>query len=71
MAIAAFVVSLVACAPVGIYLGYKAREQIRETGEQGGGFATAAIIIGWIGALFFLIWVVFVVVVGALAANSS
>lgn len=54
MAIAAMVVSLaslVSCqliGAVGIYLGYKAREQIRATGEDGEGFAQAGIIVGWV-----------------------
>jgi hypothetical protein len=54
MAVAAMIVSLaglVACiaCPVGAVLGHVALNQIRRTGEQGAGFATTGIIIGWIG----------------------
>lgn len=70
LAIAAFVISLVACTPVGLYLGYRARSQIRETGEQGAGFALAAIIIGWIGVVFLVLTVFFFLVLGSWAANS-
>jgi hypothetical protein len=30
--------------------GYVARRQIRQTGEEGSGMATAGIILGWVGA---------------------
>jgi len=54
MAVAAMIVSLaglVACiaCPVGAVLGHVALNQIRRTGEQGKGFATTGIIVGWIG----------------------
>jgi hypothetical protein len=71
LAIAAFVISLVACTPVGLWLGYKARSQIRESGEQGAGFAMAAIIIGWIGVFFFVITVIFFLVLGSWASVQS
>lgn len=71
LAIAAFVISLVACTPVGLWLGYKARSQIRESGEQGAGFALAAIIIGWIGVFFFVITVIFFLVLGSWASVQS
>lgn len=71
LAIAAFVISLVACAPIGLILGYRAREQIRESGEQGGGFALAAIILGWLGLAVYLTLLFFIVVIGGWAANSS
>ena len=54
MAIAAMVVSLaslVTCplvGGVGIYLGNKARDEIRRTGEDGDGMALAGVIVGWI-----------------------
>jgi hypothetical protein len=54
LAVASLVVSLVgllACLLVGVIglvLGYRARDQIRETGEEGEGLAKAGIIIGWI-----------------------
>ena len=47
-------------APVGIYLGYKARRQIEQTGERGIELAKVGIIGGWIltglQALFLLVW---------------
>jgi hypothetical protein len=33
-----------------IVLGYAARGQISRTGEEGGGLATAGLVLGWIGA---------------------
>lgn len=34
-------------APVGAILGHVSRRQIRESGEEGAGYALAAIIVGW------------------------
>jgi Domain of unknown function (DUF4190) len=53
LAIASLVCSLgglVTCisAPVGIVLGHIARRQIRETGEDGAGLATAGLVIGYV-----------------------
>jgi hypothetical protein len=41
---------LITCisAPVGIVLGHIAKRQIRETGEQGDGLATAGLLVGYI-----------------------
>jgi hypothetical protein len=64
---------LITClsAPVGIVLGHIARRQIRETGEQGEGLATAGLWIGYIltilGVLLLAAWLaafVFLVNVG-------
>jgi hypothetical protein len=55
LAIASMVVSLCAlfvCGPVGIVgaiMGHKAKAQLRERPEDGDGFATAGIVVGWIG----------------------
>jgi peptidyl-prolyl cis-trans isomerase B (cyclophilin B) len=49
-AIAALIFALL-FAPVGIILGYIARGQIKRSGEGGRGFATAALIIGYIFTL--------------------
>lgn len=56
MAITAFVLALV-FTPLAIPLGHVARSQIRRTGEQGGGLATAALIIGyiWLGGMAILL----------------
>ncbi|GIH02429.1 hypothetical protein Rhe02_04960 [Rhizocola hellebori] len=35
------------CAPIGAILGHVARKQIQRRGQTGGGFALAAVIIGW------------------------
>ena len=35
-------------APVGVVLGHLAKRQIAQTGEEGGGLATAALIIGYV-----------------------
>jgi hypothetical protein len=54
MAIAALAVSLVSLftcplvGAVGIYLGNRARDEIRTTGEEGDGMAQAGVIVGWI-----------------------
>lgn len=76
LAIASLVCSLgglVTCisAPVGIVLGHVARRQIRQTGEQGDGLATAGLWVGYIlTGLFFLFLIVWVGGI-ALAINSS
>jgi hypothetical protein len=70
LAIASLVCSLgglVTCisAPVGIVLGHIARRQIRESGEEGGGLATAGLVIGYVftalGLLVLGFWVLTVV----------
>jgi hypothetical protein len=40
-----------------LVFGYVAKRQIRERGEQGGGMATAGIVLGWIGVGFFALFV--------------
>ena len=54
MAVVAFVVALAVCGPLGLFLGYSARNEIDRTGEQGSGFATAAIVLGWIWVAGFI-----------------
>jgi hypothetical protein len=44
-------------AVAGIVLGHIARRQIRETGEEGAGLATAGIIVGWIHVVLGLLFV--------------
>jgi Domain of unknown function (DUF4190) len=70
LAIASLVCSLAGLAtcisaPVGIVLGHIAKRQIRETGEQGEGLATAGLWVGYIvtvlGALLFVGWLGLVV----------
>lgn len=63
MAIAAMVVSLASLftcplvGAVGIYLGYKGREEINTRGEEGEGFATAGIVVGWVALGLTLLYV--------------
>jgi len=60
-------------APVGVVLGHIAKRQIRETGEQGDGMATAGLWVGYIltvgGILFFAVWLV--VVILAIEAGTT
>ncbi|HEU5128972.1 MAG TPA: DUF4190 domain-containing protein [Glycomyces sp.] len=67
MSIAALVVGIVgACNPIGVLaliFGLIAKRQIRETGEQGEGFAVTGIVMGWIGVASVVFWVLYVLVV--------
>ncbi|MDG4791691.1 DUF4190 domain-containing protein [Micromonospora sp. WMMD1102] len=84
MAIAALVTGIVAlfsCQLVGgvaIYLAKKARTEIQATGEEGSGFATAGLVLGWVslglvalGLLFFLAYLGFMGVLFATTASTS
>ncbi|MCZ2810956.1 DUF4190 domain-containing protein [Modestobacter sp. VKM Ac-2979] len=42
-----------------LVFGYVAKKQIRERGENGGGMATAGIVLGWVGVGLFVIVVLF------------
>ncbi|MFD0203962.1 MULTISPECIES: DUF4190 domain-containing protein [Saccharothrix] len=72
MAIAALITAFL-FSPAGIVLGVVARKQIRRTGEEGWGMATAGLIIGvvltvlWVLAV--VLWVVLVVWLYREAAN--
>jgi Domain of unknown function (DUF4190) len=50
-------------APIALVFGYRARREIAERGEEGGGLATAGIILGWIGTALLVLGVVIVVLV--------
>lgn len=54
--------------PVGIALGHIAKKQIRQTGEQGNGLATAGLVLSYIFTILGILWIVFVFI---LAANSG
>ncbi|MFY1675024.1 DUF4190 domain-containing protein [Plantactinospora sp. WMMB334] len=84
MAIAALVTGIVAlfsCQVVGavaVYLARKARTEIEATGEEGAGFATAGLVLGWVslgiaalGLLFFLAYLGFMGVLFATTASTS
>jgi Domain of unknown function (DUF4190)/DUF1707 SHOCT-like domain len=49
-----------------VILGHMSHRQIRRTGEQGSGMATAGLVLGWIGVA---LWVIFITIV-LLAAVS-
>lgn len=56
------VVSLMSCqliGGVGVYLGHRARKEMQATGEEGDGFATAGIIVGWISLVLGIVVVCF------------
>ena len=63
MAIAALIVSLVSCGPIGLILGIISLRQLKTSGEQGRGMALAGTIIGaigtiaWIALIAFWIWI--------------
>jgi hypothetical protein len=55
-----------------VVLGHKARRQIRMTGEQGKGMATAGLVLGWTAiALFALLIVVFVLAAAAFTTRGG
>jgi large-conductance mechanosensitive channel len=67
MAILSLVFAFVA-SPVGIVFGHIAKRQIRRTGQQGNGLATAGLVLSYIFTIIGIAWVIFVVVA---VANSS
>jgi hypothetical protein len=72
MAIAALITAFL-FSPAGIVLGVVARKQIRRTGEEGWGMATAGLVIGVVLTVLWLLavvlWVVLVVWLYREAAN--
>lgn len=55
-----------------IVLGHVARNQIRQTGEQGGGMALAGIVLGWVGVgLTILVVLLFVAFFTAVSNNPN
>ena len=77
LAIASLVVSIIsltaclgATGIVGAILGHVAKGQIRQRNDQGGGLATAGIIIGWIGFALFLLGVAAMIALGVWAESS-
>ena len=61
MAILALVLAFV-FAPAAIVLGVLARKQIRSTGEQGWGLATAGMVCGIVFSVFMVLWLVVMIV---------
>lgn len=77
MAIASLVVSILSLTTcvgatgfLGAILGHVSKGQIRRSNEQGGGMATAGIIIGWAGFALFLVGVTLFVVLAITAENT-
>lgn len=68
MAVAAFVLAIVGwCSPIGIIgliLGYVAKSQIVQRNNSGAGLAKAAIILGWISIIAFILLIVLFIVGG-------
>lgn len=48
------------CSILALVLGYGARREIVVTGEEGGGLATAGIVLGWVGVALVLLAVLLV-----------
>lgn len=75
MAIASLVLGILWLYWVGSILalvfGYVAKRQIEERGEQGGGMATAGIVLGWIGIGVLALMIVFFVGFAALGAAGG
>ncbi|MGH3967009.1 MAG: DUF4190 domain-containing protein [Mycobacterium sp.] len=57
--------------PLGIILGHVARSQIKRTGEEGGGLALAALILGYIWAAIMLAIFIVLLVTGAILVNED
>ncbi|MDQ3354543.1 MAG: DUF4190 domain-containing protein [Actinomycetota bacterium] len=75
MAIASMVLGIVWIYWVGSILalvfGYIAKRQIAERNEQGAGFATAGIVLGWVGIGALVLVVVIAIIVGLTDSNMS
>ena len=57
-----------------VVCGHIARGQIRKTGQSGAGMALAGLILGWVGAAFevlVVIWIVWLFVAFGLASNAG
>jgi uncharacterized membrane protein len=75
LAIASMVLGIVWIYWVGSILalvfGYIAKRQIAERNEQGAGFATAGIVLGWVGIGALVLVVVVAIIVGLADSNMS
>ncbi|SDD15114.1 DUF4190 domain-containing protein [Glycomyces harbinensis] len=77
LAIAAMIMGIVGvCNPIsilGLIFGMVSKRQIAERGEQGEGFATAGIVLGWIGVasvVFWAIYFIFIIGIFTTAVNE-
>lgn len=57
--------------PAGIVLGHIAKKQIRQTGEQGNGLATAGLVLSYIFTILGILWIVFVFILAAKSGNTA
>jgi preprotein translocase subunit SecG len=57
--------------PAAIVMGHVAKKQIRETGEQGDGLATAGLWLGYIFTGLFVLFCVGGIVLGAISSATS
>lgn len=64
--VSAFFISLVA-----VITGHIALGQIKKTGEQGRGLAIAGLVLGYIGLVVGLIWIIAVIVIAAAGGFST
>jgi hypothetical protein len=64
------IIAAVVVAPVGIILGFIAKNQIKQTGENGAGLAKAAIIIGIVLTVLWLLIVILSVLLPFLIVGS-
>jgi hypothetical protein len=73
MAIAALVCGLLGIFVLAMIFGYIGRRQIDDSGGRmsGRGMAVAGIVLGWIGLVLFVLWIVLIIVVLAAASHSS
>ena len=69
LAILALVFAFV-CSPAAIVMGVIARKQIRRTGEQGMGLATAGLVCGIVFTVISVIWIVVMLVFFASMVNQ-
>jgi hypothetical protein len=58
-------------APVGIVLGHVAKRQIKQTGEQGSGLATAGLVISYVFTGLYLLACAFVIIAGIASSNGT
>jgi peptidoglycan biosynthesis protein MviN/MurJ (putative lipid II flippase) len=65
LAIASLVLGIVGVSIVAIILGHISLNQIKNTGEQGRGMALAGTILGYVGLVFTIIWIIVAVVFAA------
>ena len=74
-AILSLVIGIAVFPPVGIYLGYKAKEEIARTGERGIELAQVGIVVGWVltslYAVVLIVWCGFVLTMMGTATVSG